>query len=190
MAEIADADLNTLQLGMKLLSQLSGNPKSRAKLEEAVKEADPTYKTGEERARELLAPEFNAYEARLTAIEADKKTEAEAQKTRDDADAKTRMELAFSLLRKDEGLTDEGEDAVKRLMVERSIADPAAAFALFQKQNPVVEVASASYEPSRWSFDKDTVGIDVDGLWRDPDGWADQEAGRVLTDIRKTPAQG
>lgn len=190
MAEIDDASLNTLQRGFKLLQTLSTNDKARPLLEQALKAADPSIRTTEERAAEVLAPQLSSLNARIDELAEARKTEAEDRKARDDADARARMDLAFSTLRSDEGLTDEGEEAVKRLMVDRAIADPAAAFALFQKQNPKIEVAQASYEPSHWNYDKSTVDTDVEGLWKNPDSWADQEAGRILTEMRKTPNQG
>ena len=101
-----------------------------------------------------------------------------------DAAANASLSEAFVKLRA-EGLTEAGEAEVKKAMVERNIADPYAAFALWERNNPKPPEGLAAWEPDSWNFAKNAVGRNVDELFKNPDLWADEEVGHVLADLRR-----
>jgi len=73
---------------------------------------------------------------------------------------------------------------VKRLMVDRSIPDPEAAAALFERLNPTPVQTRSSWEPDRWNLESDAVDHDVAGLFANPDKWEDAMIGKILIDER------
>jgi hypothetical protein len=76
-------------------------------------------------------------------------------------------------------------DKIKALMVDRNIADPEAAAALFERMNPAPVESRSTWEPDTWNIKDDAVENDVKGLFADPDRWADREVGKVLADVRR-----
>jgi hypothetical protein len=190
--EIDEQQLATLQAGMKLLQDLQGNPKTRGLFSKAVKQIHPDVQTPEDVAEDIgsqmLAPvkdDISKLSEQLskisTSLEERDARETERQQLHE-------MESAFTRLRAD-GLQDEGVEAVKKLMVDRKIADPEAAYALFMRQNPApVEVNAASWEPQHWDIRNNTVDVDIEGLWKNPDLWADKAVGRILAEERSKAA--
>lgn len=190
MADLSDEDIALHQRATRLLQVLNAHPEGRKHLEASLKAVDPKIKTTDETVHELVEPHLEVVKSLAEELKAEREARATERAEQKAADEQARYDAAFNRLRVNDGVTDEGEAAIRKLMVDRNIADPEAAFALFQKQNPVVEVTSASYEPQHWNFENNAVATDVDGLWKDPDRWADQETGRILTDMRKAPNQG
>lgn len=186
--ELPEEDANTLARGMKLLQTLNSNPAARPLLEKAIKAVDPNVRTTEEQVSELLAPQISVVNKIAEELKAEREERAAERQRDTEAAAERAMNDAFSHLRAREGLTEDGERAVKELMVDRKIADPAAAFALFQKQNPTPSVSEPSYVPQTWDFEKAAVDNDVAGLFSAPDRWADQQVGQILTEMRKEGA--
>lgn len=186
--ELPEEDANTLARAMKLLQTLNANRKARPLLERAIKEVDPNVRTTEEQAAEIFAPQLSVVQKLADELKADRDERLAERQRETEAQAEREMHNAFSHLRVKEGLTEDGERAVKELMVDRKIADPMAAFALFQKNNPTTDVSAPSYVPQSWDFEKQAVDQDVDGLWKNPDSWADRQVGHILTDMRKADA--
>lgn len=185
---LAEEDANTLARGMKLLQTLNNNPASRPLLERAIKAVDPSVKTTEEQVGELLAPQLSVVNKLAEELKADREERAAERAQQAEAQAEQSMNDAFAHLRGKEGLTEDGERAVKELMVDRKIADPMAAFALFQKQNPTTDVSAPSYVPQSWDFERQAVDQDVKGLWENSDAWSDRQVGHILTEMRKADA--
>lgn len=182
--EIDETELTQLRRAHALIEKLAGSPKSRRHFERAVKEEFPDVRTQEEEAEDMARPyvakvEQTAKELReeLDAIRAEKAKAAE-----DAADSA----LYSSFLRlKDQGYTDEGMQKIAAIMKDRNIADPEAAAALYDRQNPrQAEPAPSSWEPARWNIGDDAVGPDTKALFENPDKWADLETGRVLAELR------
>lgn len=186
--ELPEEDANTLARGMKLLQTLNANPASRPLLEKAIKAVDPSVRTTEEQVNDLLAPQLSEIASLRKTLEDDIAARAAEKRTQDEAAAERAMNTSFAHLRQREGLTEDGEAAVKQLMLDRNIADPAAAFALFQKQNPTPSVSEPSYVPQTWDFEKAAVDNDVAGLFSNPDRWADNQVGQILTELRSADA--
>ena len=95
------------------------------------------------------------------------------------------MESAFQKIRDRESIQEKGEQEIRQLMLDRNIADPEAAFALWERNNPKPSQETASWEPDSWAYDQKAVAVDVEGLFKAPDRWADQEVSNVLREMRR-----
>ena len=174
----------TLQRGQLLLQKLSQTPSTKRSFERLVKEIVPEVQTTADIVQEEAAP----YIEQITAVGKKLDDFLAAQEAREaasaDAAANASLSEAFVKLRA-EGLTEAGEAEVKKAMVERNIADPYAAFALWERNNPKPPEGLAAWEPDSWNFAKNAVGRNVDELFKNPDLWADEEVGHVLADLRR-----
>lgn len=183
MAEISDNELTTLRNAMSLLQGMNNDPKSRAHLEKAIKVVKPEVVTEEEQAERMAKPFVEKFESATKTLE----ERIAALDARDAAAAERDQERAlddsFSRLRK-AGYTDDGLEKIKKLMVDRSIPDPEAAAALFDKQNPAPPADAPGFTPDHWNFQTDESKRDIKGLFADPEKWADKEAANVLNEIR------
>jgi hypothetical protein len=184
MAEVDDAVFEQMQRGMALLQTLASDPKSKRDFERVVKKIRPDVQTTDDVAEEIAAP----YVAQIGELSGQMKAFLTAQEERDAKATENQqiaaMNEAFGRLRS-QGLQEEGEEAVKKLMVDRNIADPEAAFALFERQNPKPAPGAASWEPDSWNFRERAVDTDIDGLYSDPDLWGDKMVGKVLSEMRQ-----
>lgn len=184
MAEIDDATLETMQKGFSLLQRLSTDPKTKRAFEAQLKTLHPEIETTEDVAAAYAAPHLEKFEALATNI-------GERLAKMDERDAKTReaeevreTEDAFARLRAG-GYTDDGLGAIRTLMVDRRIADPEAAAALFDKQNPKMDTRPAAWEPDSWNYQERAVENDMEGLLKNPDRWADKQVALVLNEMRR-----
>lgn len=184
MAEIEDAQLELLQKGMSLLQKLSTDPKTQREFERVLKAHNPEIQTADDIAEQYAKPHLerfegmvNKVEERLKLIDERELKVKEAEELRETQDAFNRLKTA--------GYTDDGLGAIKQLMVERRIADPEAAAALFDRQNPKVDNRPAAWEPDSWNFHERAVDNDMEGLLKDPDKWADKQVSVVLNEMRR-----
>ena len=186
MAEtvIDDAYLAKLQAAEKLLEQLNSDPKSRKHLTAGIKQHYPQTRTEDDIAEEFAAPIREEVKASLSKVE--EMLSKLDQREQRDAEMRTLADLdkAFGRLRQDYGYNEDGIDKIKSLMVDRSIPDPEAAAALYERLNPAPVDTRSSWEPDGWNLRDDAVETDVQGLFTDPDRWADKEVGKILLDIR------
>lgn len=188
--EIDESELGVMQKAMGLLTKLNNSQKARKHLERAVKEEFPDVVTDEERTAEIAAPYVEkikkleeTIESRFSALDAEKK------KAADDA-ADFDLWQRFTALQTKNGYTDDGMQKIAEIMKQRSIADPEAAAALFDRLNPrPPEPAPNNWEPQRWNFTEDAdKSVDVKALYGNPDAWADKEVGKILADVRSSAA--
>lgn len=183
---IRQEDFDGLQRAAALLQKMSNGPSKRT-FEKLVKEIVPEVSTTQDIVDEAAAPyieELRATKARMDEyIAAQEERETRAAANHADAE----LASTFGTM-KANGLTDKGEEAVRQLMVDRNIADPHAALALFEKQNPPTSQATSSWEPDSWNLAERAVDRDIEGLFRSPDSWADAEVSNVLADLRRNAA--
>lgn len=184
MPEISEAKLAELEGALRLLHQLNAKPEARQYLEKSIKIVNPEVETGDDVAARIAAP----YVAQIEALKTDFTKFADETKAEKAAAAERQAQAdtdsAFSRLRT-AGYTEDGVEKIKGLMVDRKIADPEAAAALFDKLNPPAQIDQPGWAPSSWGVESTAdKGIDVAALFKDEDRWADQEAGRVLASIR------
>jgi hypothetical protein len=175
--------LTTLQRGQLLLQKLSQGT-TRRKFENLVKEVVPEVETTDDQIAEFASPyvdELKAASDRFNKFVDDQEKDKNAGI---EAAAAAKLSSDFASMR-NEGLTEEGEARIRELMIERNIADPWAAFALWEKNNPKPPEGVASWEPDSWNLDANAVGRDNDGLFANPDKWMEQEVHNVLAEMRR-----
>lgn len=184
MAEIDDTPLETLQRGWALLQSLSSGQATKRGFERLVKQIHPEVQTTDDVAQEVAAPyveQIQGLQGKLDAfLTAQQARDAKAVESQQAAD----LNAAFGRLRA-QGLQDEGVEHVQKLMIDRNIADPEAAFALFERQNPKPAQTAAAWEPDSWNIESTAVERDVKGLFENPDRWADVEVHNVLREMRQ-----
>jgi len=184
---ITDAQLEQLNRSAALLQQLAQSPKTKREFERIVKVHAPEVETTDDIVQAAAAPYIEKLEA--TQARLDEYIAAQTERAEREAANRADSELAtrFSTMRAN-GLTDKGEDAVRQLMVDRNIADPDAALALFEKQNPPAPQGVSSWEPDSWNLSTRAVDRDIEGLFANPDAWGDQEVANTLADLRRNAA--
>ena len=74
-------------------------------------------------------------------------------------------------------------DKLKKLMVDRNIADPEAAAALMTRQSAPAPAAPTGFKPDRWNLARDTDESSKQ-LLADPEGWMEDEASRVWQEVQ------
>lgn len=184
MAEIDDAELNTLQRGFALLQKLSTSPKTQRDFERVLKMDNPELQTTEDLASTVAKPYLDKVEDISKRLEERFAAMDEREAKSKDAQEQRETEEAFSRLRQ-AGYQDDGLDRIKQLMVERRIADPEAAAALFDRQNPKVDTRPSAWEPDSWNYHENAVDNDMEGLLKNPDKWADKQVAIVLNEMRR-----
>ena len=170
MAEIDDAELAKLQTAQRLLNELTTSPKTKRAVERQIKQLHPDV---------VIQDDFDAPvmdEIRAIGEKVDKFLTAQAE-SRDDS----RLESAFGRLRSDGGFTDEGIEKLKKLMVDRKIADPLDAAKVWAAENPPPPPQRPSaFGGTSWGFGGKTEEPDTKLLFEDEDAFAEQEAGRFF----------
>jgi hypothetical protein len=188
MSEVVldEGELNNLVAAKKLLEQINSDPRTRPLLTRAIKAHYPNTRTDEDVAAEVARPYIE--EVRQTKAQLESMFNTLAERDALDAEHRTLSQLdkSFQRLKKTYGYNDEGIDKIKSLMIDRSIPDPEAAAALFEKQNPKPQETRSSWEPDGWDLKDSAVDNDVAGLFANPEKWADREVGKILMDIRNT----
>lgn len=183
MPEISEQELATLKNSYNLLQKLDSDPRSKPLVERAVKIHHPEVVTEEELGERLAAPHIE----KVNAVATELRDQLEALKQREAGVAQREQEnavnSAFTRL-ESAGYTPDGIGAIKQLMVDRKIADPEAAAALFDKMNPPAATEAPGWVPDRWNFDETASAVDVKGLFKNEDKWADDMVGQVLNEIR------
>lgn len=185
MADIDPDRLALLERSHNVLQKLNGDAVSKPFLEKALKHHYPEVTTEEEAAQRMVAPQFEAFTREVvTPLSDELKALREARES--DAAARTEGQLstAFTEFRTKRGFTDDGIEAVKKMMVERNIADPYAAAALFAEQNPAPVQDAPGFMPSAWNIDQTVADHDIKGLFENEDRWGDNMAAKVLNEIR------
>lgn len=188
MPEITDQELDVARRAVQLVQQLNGNPDARTHLERAMKVIDPKLRTSEEEAALLAKPYVERIEALEAMITAREEAEKKAAEEREAAAALSRLEDGFGRLRQ-AGVTDEGMEKIKALMQERTIPDPEAAFALYQRNNPPPPPENASYKPQGWDFEGDLMP-DAKDWFTNTDQAEERAIGQVLLEERKRSGGG
>lgn len=164
---VSEADL-----ALALFGQLTGDPATRKETLKLIKKKFP----------QAAIPEIDAATPVENAVGqlAQELVKLRTELANRDQDAKVMGK--FSALKAARGYTDEGVENIKKLMVEKSIADPDAAADHFDRIN----YKPAPIEPSGWQgstlIDHNDEG--VKSWLTDPDGMTDRIIGDVLTEAR------
>ena len=188
--EVDEAEYNQMVALRSVASKMVAKPESRKLLEQAQKLVDPNAPT----------PLLDAEAAQLAPVQAmEKKLSdqiAALQKERDDekreatlAAINSKQERAFLRLKNRERYTDEGIEAVRKLMETKGLIDVDDAVAIFERANPPQTPATpgGGLTGDRWNFaDVTAPGTDksiADLIASKGDGMtADAIVGRMAND--------
>ena len=173
----------TLQRGQLLLQKLA-NGQTKRKFENLVKEIVPEVETTDDQIAEYAEPYVEQLKETNKRLEDFLAAQAKEKEDTASAGAAAKLSSDFAAMRA-EGLTEAGESKVREIMIERNIADPWAAFALWERNNPKPPEGVASYEPDMWDLEANAVGRDNEGLFKNPDRWMGQEIANVLAEMRR-----
>jgi len=172
MPELTDAQYNELMGAHRLMSALV-NGETRTETLKLFKKLNPKAPIPEIDAAEPVTAEVNKLRDTIAKLESrlsDEKTEA-------------KLAAKFDALRSQRGITDDGMEKIKTLMVEKAIADPEAAADHWEKLNP----KPVPIEPSGW---QGSSFMDVEGdkelePWlKNEDRASDSAIAEVLTEYR------
>lgn len=159
MIEISKEDLQYLQQAEQLMKKLHDNKATRPFFDKAVKahpELGKNYQSVEDVADPIVKPLHDKIE----------KLEQKL-KAREDSEIDSHLNQTFKDVQKRYGYTDEGMGELKKMMVDKSIADPEVAAAYWEKKNPPKSSEPNGYSATAWRFD-DTAETDkasLDNLW-------------------------
>ena len=182
--ELTDDQYASFQKAMAFLQEASTNPQTRRQFEKVAKVLHPSIETTEDIAEAYAEPVRAELKETQSKIDAFLTAQAERDAKAIESAADRDRDEAFGRL-KAEGYTEDGLERIKSLMVDRKIADPEAAAALFDRQNPKpMEPMGGSWEPDHWNIRENAVERDVTKLFESPDKWADQEVYNVLNEMR------
>lgn len=166
MPEIDDDELKNLRAADALLKRLRGSPKTKSVVDGAIKTIFPETVIDDD----FQEPMRNA----ITAIGTKLDKFLDAQTTREEDN---KLEAAFGQLRTDGGYTDEGIDKIKKIMIDRKVADPFAAAAYYEKLNPPAEPQKpTSFAGMSWGIGAKTDDADTKLLFEDEDAWMEKQA--------------
>lgn len=180
---MTQAQADQLARGYQLLAKLSTDPRTQGLIDEAVKVHHPEVTTEKERVEQQVSPLLKPVTETLERINKRFEDEDAAKKASEEKAAEARIESSFVELAK-QGYTAEGLEKIKALMIDRSIADPYAAAALFDKQNPPAPDAAA-YTPANWDLGAGHApGDSLKELFANEDAWAEKQIGVVLNEMR------
>ncbi len=135
--EVDEQDFLRNEKLRKTVEAMLAKPSSAKLLKMAEKEIDPTVVHPEIEMEKVVEERVGALAKTVT----DFITESKTQREKDDADRKLEklqvsVESGIAKLRSDEGLTDEGEKALREMMTKKGIMDVDDAWAVFQRHNP------------------------------------------------------
>lgn len=167
---VDQGELETLRVAHRLLDNLVTDPRTKKTIERQIKTLIPQVRTSEDEAEPFVADlrnQINRLEGKLR------------KREEDEQDAE--INGAFDRLA-DNGVTEDGIDQIKKLMIKRKIADPEAAWALWERQNSS-PIEATGLRPNKWDVKNLTGASDTESLFSDPDGWAEREAIKVFKEV-------
>lgn len=154
LEEIDQAELQKLRLHTALLDKIGGNAKTRSKLLEIIKELNPAAVIPEVDAKHEVMGEVAKTRDELAALRKQLDEEkAQTAKARAQTAMETTIEAGRARLKAD-GFTQEGIEAVEKLMETRGIADYDAAAALYERTQPKEDSVTPTDFGKSWNFMK------------------------------------
>jgi antitoxin component HigA of HigAB toxin-antitoxin module len=191
--EIDEAEYNRLAALHGIASKIVANPAARRRLEEAQRLVDPNAPTPMLDADRLQAEPVNALKAEFS------EQLAAMKKERDDERNEARIariaadqERGFRRLKTEHRYTDEGVEAIRKLMETKGLVDVDDAVAIFERANPPQMPTSPSgglTGPS-WGFtdtsaESDQAVKDLIGTKGDVESIVDRMAMTALNEFRQ-----
>ena len=143
--EVEETDFLKGQNLRRTVEKMLANPKSAKLLKLAETEIDPSITHPELEMERVVEERVGALAKTVT----DFITESKTQREKDESERRldklaTSIDAGIAKLRSEEGLTDEGEKALRELMVKKGETDVFDAWAVFQRHNPPPPPAAPS----------------------------------------------
>lgn len=176
MPEVSDAQLEELSKAYRLLQMLHGNPSTRRDLERLAKTVNPKAVTTEDEA----APYLKEIREELETLREFKNSVLSDQKAWQENEAFGRLSKA--------GYTEDGIDAIKKIMKEKNVSDPEIAAAYFDKTKSSVPVVPNGLSPSAFDFQNslETEKERNQALWEDSDRYVNMVASEIFNGASQT----
>jgi hypothetical protein len=173
MAEIADNELAILRRAYGLLDTLYADKDVGLEFKQMLKKKYPN----------ASVPEIDAAAPHVARLEAFEKKFDDFVQRQQEREQDTNLDRSFAALR-DAGYTDDGIEAVKKLMVDKKIPDPEVAAAYFDKTQPKSGPSRPGYSSSRFNIIESEGENDESfkQLMSDPEGWLENEVTAVLSE--------
>ena len=153
--EIDEAEYNRLAAIHGIATKIVANPAARRRLEEAQRMIDPNAPTPMlDQDRQQLEP-LNAIKTELSAeIAAMKKERDDEKREATLARIASDQEKGFRRLKSEHRYTDEGVEAVRKLMEAKGLIDVDDAVAIFERSNPpqMPATPSGGMTGASWGF--------------------------------------
>ena len=152
--EVDEAEYNQMVALRAVASKIVANPAARKRLEEAQKLADPNAPTPMLDAEAAQLAPVNALEKKFNDEVAALKKEREDEKREQTlASIAGKQEAAFARLKSQQHYTDEGVEAVRKLMETKGLIDVDDAVAIFERDHPPQMPATPSgITGDKWNF--------------------------------------
>lgn len=158
--EISTAELNQLRAAYNLQNKLYSNKESKSLYEKAIK-ANPEFKDRFQTVEDVADPIVTPLRAQIKALE-------DRLQARDNQEFDSNLTATFKELQKHRGYTDEGLEQIKKIMVDKKIADPEAAADHWERKNPAKTV-DAGYGGHSWNFTENVEKAGDDKDWFNTD---------------------
>jgi len=174
MPEVSDEEYQLLLGSKQLMDGLLKSPKTKRAQEKLIKELHPGTVISEDHEAPLRG-EIEAIQKKLDDyLLAQNNKQIDGELARD-----------FGALR-GEGFTDDGIEAVKKIMVERHIPSPIDAASVWRRLNPVAPAAATTDFSTSWKFGQDQeADEDRKLLYKDDDSWLDKMVPKILNEAKQ-----
>lgn len=191
---ISKADHALLMRNYQLLGKLWDHPEHGADIKRAAKVVDPTLRIPE---IDVAEPLLKPVRERQDALETENKTLAEKlaklETDREDEKALDKLKGDLTEAQKKYRLTDEGMAEVRKIMAERSIADPMAAAAYVQSEivQPAKPLSGSNFAPqdlNPFHIDGKAEDASTKALHEDPVKWQDREVANIMAEFEQNEA--
>ncbi len=153
--EVDEGDYNRMLALQGVASRIVADPKARRKLEEAHKLVDPNASTPFLDQERLANEPLNVMKTELTdQIAALKKERDDERREQTLASIADKQAKAFARLKNEHRYTDEGVEAVRKLMETKGLLDVDDAVAIFERANPpaVPATPGGGMTGTSWGF--------------------------------------
>ena len=153
--EVDEGDYNRMLALQSVASKIVSDPKARRKLEEAHKLVDPNASTPFLDQERLANEPMTAMRTELTdQIAALKKERDDEKREQTLASIADKQAKAFARLKNEHRYTDEGVEAVRKLMETKGLLDVDDAVAIFERANPpaVPATPGGGMTGTSWGF--------------------------------------
>ena len=153
--EVDEGDYNRMLALQSVASKIVSNPAARRRLEEAHKLVDPNASTPFLDQERLANEPLNTMKGELSAeIAALKKERDDEKREQTLASIADKQAKAFARLKNEHRYTDEGVEAVRKLMETKGLLDVDDAVAIFERANPpaVPATPGGGMTGTSWGF--------------------------------------